>query len=193
MRQVSYNHRLFMARKSSSALKGLFSKVKLLILDVDGVLTRGEIIYDSRGTEAKVFNVKDGLGVFMLTRVGIDVLLLTAKDSSVVRKRAKDMGAGIYAGVLPKESLLGEIKRKYGVKEEEICFVGDDLIDYNIMRRVGVPVAVSDAPSEVKRVARYVTRRRGGEGAVREVVELIMKSQGLWKDVMNIFSSLKDT
>jgi len=168
----------------------LFRKVKLLILDVDGVLTKGEIIYDSLGRELKVFNVKDGLGIFLLVKAGIKVVLLTARDSAVVRRRAKDMGADVYGGVLPKEKLLGEIRKRYRVATSEICFVGDDLIDIGIMRKIGLPVAVGDACKEVKRVAQYVTQHKGGKGAVREVVELILKSKGIWRESLgNLFIS----
>ncbi len=162
-------------------VKNLFKKVKLLILDVDGVLTKGEIIYDSLGKELKIFNVKDGLGVYIIGKAGIRVVLLTAKDSGVVRKRARDMGADLYGGVLPKEKVLSAIKKKYKVANSEICFVGDDLIDIGVMRKVGLPIAVKDASEEVKKVAVYVTKHKGGEGAVREVIEHILKSKGIWK------------
>jgi len=167
--------------KKARNIKSLFKKVELLVLDVDGVLTKGEIVYGNLGEEFKIFNVKDGLGIFLLTRSGIQTVLLTAKDSKVVRRRAKDMGADIYAGILPKESLLPKIRKKYGVDSKNICFVGDDLIDIGIMGRVGISVAVSDAPDDVKKVSLYVTKKRGGEGAVREVVEKILKSKNMWK------------
>ncbi len=162
-------------------LSNLFRKVKLLILDVDGVLTKGEIIYDSSGKELKVFNVKDGLGVYIIGKAGIKVVLLTAKDSKAVRKRAHDMGADLYGGVLPKEKVLSVIKKKYNVTDKEICFVGDDLIDIGVMRKVGLPIAVKDAPEDVRKAAVYVTKHKGGEGAVREVIERILKSKGLWE------------
>ena len=152
----------------------------MVIFDVDGVLTRGEIIYDNLGRELKAFNVKDGLGVFLLRRAGIRVVLLTAKDSKALRRRAQDMGVKVYAGILPKESQLPQIRDKYKVRNNQICFVGDDLIDIGIMKKVGLPVAVADASPEVRKTSLYITRCRGGEGAGREVVELILKSQGLW-------------
>ncbi|MCM8774182.1 MAG: HAD-IIIA family hydrolase [Candidatus Omnitrophica bacterium] len=158
----------------------IFGKIKLLLLDVDGVLTKGEIIYDSEGRELKVFDVKDGLGIYLLGKMGIKVILVTAKDSSVVRKRAIDMGVEVYAGILPKESILSKIEKDYSVGSNEICFVGDDLIDIGIMKKVGVPVAVKNAAKEVKDIAVYVTKHKGGEGAVREIGELILKSKKLW-------------
>jgi 3-deoxy-D-manno-octulosonate 8-phosphate phosphatase (KDO 8-P phosphatase) len=163
----------------------LFSKVKLLMLDVDGVLTRGDIIYDDAGRELKHFNVKDGLGVVLLNKVGIKTLIVTAKDGHVVRKRADDMRVvEVVAGVLPKESILPEVVKKYKVTPDEICFIGDDLIDVGLIEKVGVGVAVNDASALVKKRAKYVTRKRGGEGAVREVIDLIMKARNLEKQVM---------
>lgn len=166
-------------------LSDKFRKVKLLISDVDGVLTKGEIIYDTRGNELKIFNVKDGLGVSLLSRMGLPTVLLTARDSEVVKKRAKDMGVSeVIGGVLPKVKVLEDIKKRYGVSEEEICFLGDDLIDIGVMKKVGVPVAVGDAPPEVKRASVYVTGLKGGHGAVREVAEAILKAKRLWSELV---------
>jgi 3-deoxy-D-manno-octulosonate 8-phosphate phosphatase (KDO 8-P phosphatase) len=171
-----------MAEKTPKRKSALFRKVKLLILDVDGVLTRGEIIYDSQGRELKIFNVKDGLGVFLLEKLGVKTVLLSAKGSSLLRKRAQDMKvAEVLGGILPKEKVLGKIKKKYKVKEAEICFVGDDLIDLGMMEKAGVAVAVSDAVPQVKRASDYITKKKGGEGAVREVIDLIFKAKGLEK------------
>lgn len=173
-----------MAKKVKNSVKNLFKKVKLLILDVDGVLTQGEIIYDSEGRELKVFNVKDGLGVFLLGKMGVKTILLSAKNSPMLKRRAQDMGVvEVIGGILPKESVLGKIKKKYKVKEDEICFVGDDWIDLGVMEKVGVAVAVSDAPSIVKRASDYITKKRGGKGAVREVADLIFKAKNLEKKV----------
>ncbi len=173
-----------MMHKQSRVLK-LFKKIKLLILDVDGVLTRGEIIYDDRGRELKVFNVKDGLGIYLLGKAGIKTILLSAKDSGVLRRRARDMGAAeVIGGVLPKECALERIKKTYRIKEEQICFIGDDLIDLGLMQRVGLAVAVRDASFGVRSKAKYITKKKGGEGAVREVVDLIIKSQGLEKRIL---------
>jgi len=155
------------------------------MLDVDGVLTRGEIIYDDDGHELKHFNVKDGLGVVLLNKMGIKTLIVTAKDGHVVRKRASDMRVvEVIAGVLPKESILSEVMKKYGVKLSEMCFVGDDLIDIGLIEKVGVGVAVNDAQAIVKKSADYVTQKCGGEGAVREVVDLILKARKLEGKVM---------
>lgn len=167
-------------------LKELFKKIKLLILDVDGVLTRGEIIYDDKGRELKVFNVKDGFGVFILSKVGIKTVLLSARNSPVLKKRAENMQvAEVIGGMLPKEKELARIKREYNVKNSEICFIGDDLIDLGMIKAVGLGIAVGDAVSGIKGSADYITKKRGGEGAVREVVDLIIEAKGLSKRVAN--------
>lgn len=173
-----------MAKKDKQNIKKLLKKVKLLILDVDGVLTQGGIIYDSAGRDLKIFNVKDGLGVFLLSKMGIKTILLSAKNSPVLKRRAQDMNVvEVIGGILPKESVLGSIKKKYKVKEAEICFVGDDWIDLGMMERVGVAVAVPSAPLVVKRVANYITKKQGGLGAVREVADLIFEAKNLEKDI----------
>ncbi len=180
-----------MVKKKRNDIRKLFEKVKLLILDVDGVLTKGEIIYDSQGNELKKFNVKDGLSIFLLSKLGLKTIIFTARDSDIVRKRAKDMGVvQVIGGVLPKSKALEEIGRKYKVKKEEICFVGDDLIDLSIMKRIGFPVAVKDAHPEVRKIALYVTAKRGGEGAVREVVENILKAKNLWNKLIKNFDQI---
>ncbi|MDD3295864.1 MAG: HAD-IIIA family hydrolase [Candidatus Omnitrophica bacterium] len=166
-------------------IKDLFKKVKLLILDVDGVLTGGEIIYDDRGRELKIFNVKDGLGVFLLGKVGIKTVILSARNSPVLQKRSLDMGvAAVIGGILPKEKALDDIKKRFKVGDSQICFIGDDLIDIGIIERVGLGVAVADSPAQVRRASVYVTKNKGGQGAVREIVDLILKAQGLEKKVL---------
>jgi len=165
-----------------------FSKVKLLLLDVDGVLTDGRIIYDSRGRDSKFFDVHDGLGVFCLHKAGIDTIIITAKGSRTISPRAKDMRvAEVFADVFPKTAVLDKIIKKYGIALDEICFVGDDLVDLSLMRKIGLPIAVANAAKEIKEAACYVTNRAGGRGAVREVAELILKSQGKWKDVLKFY------
>jgi len=160
-------------------------KVRLLLLDVDGVLTDGKIIYDSEGRELKFFNVQDGLGVRLLGISGIKAVLVTTRRSPVLEKRAKDMQVDrIYEGILHKTEVLDQILDTYQVRKEEICYVGDDLVDLGIMRLIGFPVAVKNACREVKEAASYVTERKGGEGAVREVAELILKTKGAWHRVL---------
>ena len=165
-------------------------KVALLLLDVDGVLTDGRIIYDSKGRDSKFFDVHDGLGVYLLKRAGIPTVLITAKGSGAIKPRARDMQIDrIYADVISKSAVLDEISRIYKVSPEEICFVGDDLVDLGIMKKVGFPVAVFNACEEVKSLAHYITQKKGGRGAVREIIELILKSQGKWEKMLELYQS----
>ncbi len=169
-------------------LKEKFKKIKLLILDVDGVLTDGKMVYDSEARQLKFFNVKDGLGVYLLKLMGIKSIILTADSSTVVKKRAQDMKVEeVYGQAYPKTKFYEEIKRKYKVKDSEVCFIGDDLLDLQLIKKVGLGIAVKDACPEVKRVADYITKKRGGRGAVREVCEFILKSKGLWKKALEKF------
>ena len=174
----------------SENLKAQAGKIKLLLLDVDGVLTDGRIIYDSRGRDSKFFDVHDGLGVYVLNKAGIKTILITAKSSKTIGPRAKDMRvAEVFADVFPKCAVLDKILKKYNVLPEEICFVGDDLVDLSLMKKVGMPVAVANASSEIKEAALFVTRCSGGRGAVREVAELILKSQGKWEDILKFYGA----
>jgi 3-deoxy-D-manno-octulosonate 8-phosphate phosphatase (KDO 8-P phosphatase) len=163
-------------------------KVKLVLLDVDGVLTDGRIIYDSRGHDMKFFDVHDGLGVYMLKKAGIKVVLITAKGSRCIKPRARDMRVdAVFADIFPKSNALPEILKRFRVTEEELCFVGDDLVDLSLMKRVGFAVAVFNAAPEIKQNASYISLRQGGRGAVREIAELIIKSQGKWDEVLKTY------
>lgn len=161
-------------------------KIKLLMLDVDGVLTDGRIIYDSRGRDSKFFDVHDGMGVYLLKKAGIPTVLITAKSSRSIKPRARDMKvAEVFADIFPKSAVLERILKKYRVNSQEACFVGDDLVDLCLMRKVGFAVAVLNAAAEIKNAAHYITHRKGGRGAVREVSELILKSQGKWQEIID--------
>lgn len=167
-------------------------KIKLLLLDVDGVLTDGRIIYDSRGSDMKFFDVHDGLGVYILKKAGIPTILITAKGSRAIRPRARDMEVEtVYENISPKTKVLDKILKKYNVSSEEVCFVGDDLVDLCLMKSVGFPIAVLNAAAEIKQVADYITGREGGRGAVREVAELILKSQGRWDEAILSYNNTK--
>ncbi len=163
-------------------------KIKVLLLDVDGVLTDGRIIYDSRGRDSKFFDVHDGMGVYLLKKSGIFSVLITAKGSRAIKPRAKDMGVDIvFEDVSPKTSVLGKIIKIYKVTPDELCFVADDLVDLCLMKKVGFPVAVANAAPEIKKAALFVTAKSGGRGAVRELAELILKTQGKWEEVLKAY------
>ncbi len=162
----------------------------MLLLDVDGVLTDGRIIYDSKGRDSKFFNVHDGLGVYLLKKADISTVLITAKGSRSIKPRARDMRvAQILADVSPKSSVFDKILKRYRVNPEEVCFVGDDLVDLCLMKKVGLAIAVLNACPEVKNAAHYITQREGGRGAVREVCELILRSQGKWQEIIQSYQS----
>lgn len=155
-------------------------KIKVLIMDVDGVLTDGRIIIDGNGVESKFFDVQDGFGVVFAKKSGIKTAIISARVSPVTQLRAKDLGIDKVFIVYPKVSAYEQLKNEWNVSDEEICFIGDDLADLVILKRVGFAVAVNNAVFEVKQVADYVTKHKGGRGAVRELVELILKAQGKW-------------
>jgi 3-deoxy-D-manno-octulosonate 8-phosphate phosphatase (KDO 8-P phosphatase) len=165
-------------------------KIKLLLLDVDGVLTDGRIIYDSKGRDSKFFDVHDGLGVYLLYNAGIKTILITAKGSQAIRPRARDMRVeAVFENISPKTAVLDKILQKYQLDAEELCFVGDDLVDLCLMKKVGFAVAVFNACPEIKQASNYITIREGGRGAVREVAELILKAQGKWEEVIRDYAA----
>lgn len=160
-------------------------KIKLLVMDVDGVLTDGSIIIHSDGSESKCFNVKDGHGIVMLHRIGVKTAIVSGRYSKPVEFRARELGIEIvYQGALDKLRVYNEIKEKYGFTDEEIAYIGDDVVDLPIIRRVGFSIAVADAHPEVKKHVDYVTVAEGGKGAVREVTELIIKAKDRWEYLM---------
>jgi 3-deoxy-D-manno-octulosonate 8-phosphate phosphatase (KDO 8-P phosphatase) len=169
---------------TEESLLNKIRKVKLLILDVDGVLTDGRIVMDDAGLESKQFDVRDGHGLKMLMRFGIDVVLMTGRRSRVVEHRAADLGiAEVHQGILNKAEVFAEILKRRDIAPEETACVGDDVVDIPVLRRAGFSVAVSDAVPEARKIADYVTQHGGGRGAVREVCEVILKAQNRWADV----------
>ena len=160
-------------------------KIKLLILDVDGVLTDGRIIYGDAGDELKCFDVQDGFGIYLLSKVGIRTVIITAKKSSVVRRRGKDSHvAKVYQNAIDKWKVYEKVRRKFRVKDEEVCFIGDDLLDLPILVRAGFAVSVPNAVEELRARSHYITQRKGGRGAVREVVDFILKSQDKYEPLI---------
>lgn len=160
-------------------------KIKWAFFDVDGVLTDGRIILDGSGEEIKSFNVKDGIGIYMLHLAGIKTGIISGRVSKAVEKRASELKIDILVqGSTDKLADFYKLKESYGFVEEEVMFVGDDIVDIPILRRVGFAVAVSDAPQEVKSISHYVTTNRGGNGAVREVCDLILKTQGKYDNLI---------
>ncbi len=162
-------------------MKDALKKIKLVAMDVDGVLTDGRIIIDSNGVETKNFDVQDGFGIVFLKKCGIKTVIISARESGVVAHRAKDLKIDkAYVGVYPKLGAYESMLKEFNVRDEEVCFIGDDVADLGVMRRCGVAIAVANAVFEIKQIADHVTVRRGGAGAVREAIELILRAQGTW-------------
>ncbi|MGB9735119.1 MAG: KdsC family phosphatase [bacterium] len=170
-------------RHDKNVLKRKLKKIKFLILDVDGVLTDGKLIYNSEGIELKAFDVKDGYGLVRLRESGVKIGIITAKNSRIIEVRAKDLGIDeLYQNIPDKLNAYEEIKLKYKLTDEEIAYIGDDIPDLGVLKRVGLSIAVNDAIDEVKKVADYVTEKKGGNGAVREVTDLIIEARGRMLD-----------
>ena len=154
-------------------------RIKLLLLDVDGVLSDGRIVVDNEGEEMKYFDARDGHGIRLLARAGIEVGLLTGRYSRVVSHRARDLGIRmVYQKVFNKVDVYQKIKRRKRLTDQEVAYVGDDIVDLPVLRRVGLSIAVRDAWEGLKNKVDYVTERKGGRGAVREVVEMLLHAQG---------------
>ncbi len=165
-------------------------KIRLLLLDVDGVMTDGRIVYNNQGVETKAFDVKDGHGLKMLQRAGIQIGIITGRQSEVVAFRAAELGIDIlYQGVKNKLVPYQEILAQQGLKDEEVAYVGDDVIDLPILRRVGFAATVADAVDDVMPYVHFVTRRAGGRGAVREVCDLLLKETGRWDSLADRYFS----
>jgi 3-deoxy-D-manno-octulosonate 8-phosphate phosphatase (KDO 8-P phosphatase) len=164
--------------------------IRLLLLDVDGVLTDGRIVFDATGGEIKFFDVKDGQGIQFLHSSGIEVGILSSRESLPVEKRARDLSISLVRQkVKDKAAELLVIQGEKNLRGEEIAYVGDDWVDLPVFSKVGLAVAVADSVPELKKKAHYVTRAPGGRGAVREVCEAILKAQGRWKRVTEKYFS----
>jgi len=164
---------------------GKAEDIKLVILDVDGVMSDGRIVIDDNGVQQRNFDIKDGMGVVVLQMLGVEVAIITSKTSGAVRHRAEELKIKrFYEGIKKKTEAYAEILEEMQISDAEVCYVGDDLVDLSMMKRVGLPVAVADAVPDVIEHAAYVTKARGGYGAVREVAEMILKAQGKWDKLL---------
>jgi 3-deoxy-D-manno-octulosonate 8-phosphate phosphatase (KDO 8-P phosphatase) len=160
------------------------AKIKLLILDVDGVMTDGRIVFDAHGVETKFFNVKDGHGIKMLQRAGVEVAIISGRESQVVTNRAAELGISrVYQRSLDKLTPYRALLEATGLSDAEVAFIGDDVIDLPVLRRVGFAAAPADAVPETLEAVHYVTRNRGGWGAVREICDLILRGRGQWDEI----------
>ncbi len=168
----------------SGTVREKIKKINLLLMDVDGVMTDGRINIDNNGCETKSFNVRDGHGIKLLQRGGIKTGIITGRSSEVVNYRAKELGIKIVRqGAKNKLDVYRDIVADEGVYDEEVAYIGDDIVDLPVLKVVGFSSAVSDASSHIIKYVDYQTINKGGNGAVREVAELILRVKGLWNEL----------
>jgi 3-deoxy-D-manno-octulosonate 8-phosphate phosphatase (KDO 8-P phosphatase) len=161
--------------------KGELKDIRAIVMDVDGVLTDGKIILGSNGTEMKSFNVRDGFAITAARRHGIKIGFITSRKSEAVEMRGRELGVDyLFQGVDEKLGKLAEICSSEGITMREVCYIGDDLIDIPPLEKAGFPATVADAPEEVRSHASFISSKKGGDGAVREIIEHILKGQGRW-------------
>ena len=164
--------------------------IQLLVLDVDGVMTDGGIIRDDAGQQINRFHVRDGAGIVMWRRLGKDVAIITGKESGVVTHRAEELGIEhVHQNVGNKLEAFKDVCEELGVTPSQTAYIGDDLPDLAVMKRVAAPIAVADAVEEVRSIAKYVTRYPGGYGAVRDGIEWLCREMNLWSAVLERFTS----
>jgi len=169
-----------------AALKERASKIRMLVLDVDGVLTDGKLYFDHAGNEMKAFNTRDGMGMKALQRVGIEVAVITGRKSEAVAHRMSQLGIEhVYQGREDKLDAFLNLLEITGLDAQQVCFAGDDWIDLPVLMRVGLAVSVADAEDHVKHQAHWITRRNGGHGAVREICNLILTAQEKDQTILN--------
>jgi 3-deoxy-D-manno-octulosonate 8-phosphate phosphatase (KDO 8-P phosphatase) len=171
--------------KAKKRKKTDLNAIKMLVLDVDGVLTDGTLVVDERGRESKFFNALDGHGLKLWRRAGLKAAFLSGRTSPPTKQQAKELGIDFcLEGRLDKLAGLRELAQMSGLASDEMAYVGDDLPDLPAMRCAGFSVAVANAVDEVKAIAAFVTRHGGGKGAVREVIEYILKKTGRWDELL---------
>ena len=155
------------------------SRIRLLALDVDGVLTDGRLYFDNQGNEHKAFNTRDGLGLRVLQGCGISIALITGRESGIVARRAAQLGIEhVYQGQVDKLTAYMDLLEKTGLQDEQICYAGDDWNDLPVLQRVGLAVTVPAADLAVRERVHWITTLGGGEGAVREICQLLLDAQG---------------
>ncbi len=163
--------------------------IKLLLLDVDGVLTDGSLYFDHKGEEIKAFNSKDGLGLRLLMKAGIQVGIITGRKSKALQHRCENLGIDLmFENIQDKASVLDQIATRSGIGLQETAFVGDDLLDLALFGKVSVAIAVADAHPSVLKRADMITAAKGGAGAVREVCDAILREKGLWDGIVIVSS-----
>ena len=157
------------------------SKIKTVVFDVDGVLSRQTITLSSTGEPLRTVNIKDGYAIQLAQKVGLRIAILTGGNTEAIRKRYAGLGVeDIFMGCAVKLKTYEEFLQKYGIKQEEVIYVGDDIPDYEVMRLCGCPCCPADACSDIKDISLYISSRNGGDGVGRDVVEQVLRAQGKW-------------
>lgn len=176
--------------ESTQSLEARAKRVRLILLDVDGVLTDGTVIMHGDGTESKAFHIRDGAAIVWAMQAGIPVGLLSARMSTATTRRAAQLGIRIVSqGVGSKTAEFGRIVTEQGLDDDEVAYMGDDLLDLGVLARAGLAAAPADASLEVRAVAHWTSTLGGGRGAVRELIEVILDAQDLWAGVVKGFSA----
>ena len=174
-------------------MKQKLKKIKMILFDVDGVLTEGSITYTDKGTELKSFNIQDGMGVTLARKSGLLTWIVTGRLSNIVARRAEELKIDtVSQGSFNKLVPYLDVLKEFNLTDDEICYIGDDIVDMAILKRVGFSVAVANAREEVKAVADYITVAYGGHGAVREVIDLILKRQGKFDVIIDSIVNAKE-
>ena len=159
-------------------------------MDADGVLTDGKIVFFSGGSEAKMFDSKDGVGIKLAQRAGLRTGVISGRESEALTRRCEELGMDeIHQRVSDKLACYEEIVGRLGLRDEECCFIGDDLVDAPVLRRVGLPVSVADGHPSIEPIVAYVTERNGGAAAVRELIDLVIRAQGKWDEIVGRYMS----
>lgn len=178
-----------MKKKSKEDLLNIARHIKLVILDVDGVLTDGSIMLDNEENEFKSFHVRDGHGIKMLKKAGLIVAMVTGRHSQVVERRARELGiTDVYQDCHDKMIPYRQLLEKYSVDSGKVAYIGDDIVDLPLLHRAGFSIAVADAAEEAKDAAMMITKSTGGRGAVREVSDFLLKAKGLWEGIIDEYS-----
>lgn len=164
----------------NKALKLRLKKIKLLATDVDGVLTDGGMYYSESGSAFKKFNVRDGMGMVLLRNAGIHIAIITSEDSEIVRRRAETLQVSdLFQGTKDKVATMEKLLKRHALLWDEVAYIGDDVNDHELLKRVGFAVTPADGIEENKAIAHYVTKKKGGKGCVREVCDLLLELQSL--------------
>lgn len=178
-----------MGKKSKEDLLNIARHIKLVILDVDGVLTDGSIMLDNEENEFKSFHVRDGHGIKMLKKAGLIVAMITGRYSQVVERRARELGiTDVYQNCHDKMIPYRQLLEKYSVDSGKVAYIGDDIVDLPLLHRAGFSIAVADAAEEAKAAAMMITKSTGGRGAVREISDFLLKAKGLWEGIIDEYS-----